>query len=187
MLFWDILAVVCMALLAGALLYGYAERKKIKWEAFRQDMDEAERAFCEQAEREAGLLKDNAELMLGAAPKGLDGQAALGAIPALISVSAAPSSGPLQGADMQVFADRLRDLLILGALEGRVEMPPPEPPGLIYRLRDGKTALLLDSVPSERFLAHHARRFDYILIRGREGNSFAIQRIEDFITARTAL
>ncbi len=115
-------------------------------------------------------------------------ESALGSVvgsPGVLGVAPDAGSGVApEGASpsLEKLAEDLRRLGILKAYEGKVELPPPASPGLIYGLREGGLALLLEEMESHRFLAYQARRFRAIIVRGPEGKPLVVQRYEDFVT-----
>lgn len=137
-----------------------------------------------QAPENAAWVPDPAEQPVAAGwQQPVTAPPALGGRPASTNAGAVATLG---GESMNDWILNLQRLGILGAQEGTLQMPPPLPGAPIYSLRDGKRALLLESLESERFLLHHAQRFDFIFVRGTEGRPLVIRRMEDFVTEKFA-
>jgi hypothetical protein len=208
---WMVLGgVVCLVGLGIFLI----SRGYKRWKQSQEEAREMEQAFFEQAERETNLLLSGQKPLDAGGGEGWPGDparelprsvpansasAAAGSAAFPASASGEPSAAPPPVAPggtggaapsgsetFEGFISRLRQLGILEAMEGRVELPPPSPPGQIHRLRGGGLALVIDQLESERFLSFQAQRFRVVIVRGSEGKPLVLRRFEDFLTEQLA-
>lgn len=189
---------ICLVILCVFLITrGYK-----RWKQSQEEAREMEQAFFEQAERETNLLLSEQKPLDAGGGEGWPGDPARDLPPSVLRASASAAAGfaappsvapggaglpaPNGSETFEGFISRLRQLGILEAMEGRVELPPPSPPGQIHRLRSGGLALVIDQLESERFLSFQAQRFRVVIVRGSEGKPLVLRRFEDFVTEELA-
>ena len=104
-----------------------------------------------------------------------------------VSSELQPPSHP-EELDMEHATAKLIKKLQAGGLyigmEGTISLGQGSLQGQIVRLRDNKIALIVPSVQSEQFLAHHARRFDFLFVLLNSDQVVVIQKYQDFVADR---
>ena len=90
--------------------------------------------------------------------------------------ASAPPLGVAESEALQRLADRLSQLGIVEAFEGRIPLAMP-PTGLIYRLKRGGSCAVLPRMEHPDVMEHLARRFDMLFVLQSGENVLVVERL----------